>query len=118
MENDQVKDFIREAYEKTAERIRAIDGVPANKAFKNLVIYTDDHRALFAAYYDYFYGYFDGIIFTRFLDTYDAAPTEQENKEIIDLMEPDWEKLNKLIVKVAAKNDEMEREQARRNNPR
>lgn len=111
MDDKLVKTWIDEAYEKTIDRIRSIEGVSKDKAFR-MLMYRNDFTSVAMAYSNYLYGYFDSMIYARFLAEYGNMPTESENKEIMNLMRREWDKLRAPITQVAKTNYELDRKYA------
>ena len=115
MDNSKVKEWIDEAYVKTAERIQIISGTSYKRVFRTTPMYRKDTTSHLASYVCYFYGYFESMIVAKFLDAYDRMPTESENMKIIDLISGKWEDLLDQITEAAIKNHDIDMKDASMN---
>ncbi len=99
MKIDTLLDY---AYDKTIERINAIEDAQHN-IYQTLLMTKGDHKSFLCAYINYYCGCLEGIFFTRFLEEVDRMPSPSENVFIKESMEPKLEDLKKIVLDIATK---------------
>ena len=115
MDEKLVKEWIDKAYEVTAERIQMMGGTSFRQVFRTMPMYENDRKSHYMAYVCYFYGCFESIIITKFLDKYDRVPREYENPRIVELLSGKWSDLLEKIRETAEKNYDIDMSDASRN---
>ena len=100
MKIDELVDF---AYDKTIERMNAIEEAPRNSIYQSIIMRKDDHETYVFAYINYYYGCLEGILFTRFLEEFNRMPTPSENSFIIDTITTRFNGLKKTLSDLAYK---------------
>jgi len=100
MKIDALVDF---AYDKTVERMNAIELAPQKSVYQTITMDKGKLHSFVLAYLNYYWGCFEGILFTRFLEEFNRMPTPSENSFIVDTIKTRFEKLNELCIDFADK---------------
>ena len=100
MKIDALLDF---AYDKTVERMNAIEDAPRNTIYQTIVMIKNNPDSFAMAYGNYYCGCLEGIFFTRFLEEFYRMPTPSENSFIKESIGSKFDDLKKMIAELAIK---------------
>ena len=97
---DVLLDF---AYDKTIERMNAIEEAHRNSIYQSIVVQKGNLQSYVFAYMNYYCGCLEGIFFTRFLEEFYRMPTPSENAFIADTITTRFKKLKETVLNLANK---------------
>lgn len=98
-----IEELIDFSYDKTIERLNAIEGAPQNSVYQTILVEKGNYRSYLLVYLHYYLGCFEGILFVRFLEILNRMPTPSENSFIKDALATRFEDLNKAAAAAADK---------------
>lgn len=98
MKIDALLDY---AYDKTIERMNAIESAPHNSVYQTIVMVKDNFSTYIQAYINYYNGCLDGIFSTRFLEEFDRMPSPSEISFIKEAIASKFESLKDAILDLA-----------------
>ena len=101
--HEMINALVDFAYDKTIERMNAIEDASPNSVYRTIGMEKGNYRSYLLAYINYYLGYFEGILFTRFLEELNRMPTPSENSFIKDIIATRFEELNKASADMADK---------------
>ena len=106
----KIDTLIDYSYDRTIERLNAIEGVPTTDAIRSMLFIKHDYKSFMLGYLHYYTGCLEGILFTRFLEEFDRMPTPSENVVIKEKLTPKHEMLKTRVGEAANKKfDEVEK---------
>ncbi len=91
------------AYDKTVERMNAIEGESYPNIAQSLVLIKNNKVSYELAYLHYYLGCLEGILFTRFLEEFNRMPTPSENSFILEISRQKYEDLKDMVISLTEK---------------
>jgi hypothetical protein len=99
----EIEKLIDYAYNRTIERINAIESAPENKIYRTIGVEEKNYSSFALGYVNYYSGCLEGILFELFLHKFDKLPTPSEISFISDTIKTRFDKLKKVCLELADK---------------